>query len=244
MVCSSVCSAHLCFRGTMASIARLWDSAAQSDFCGARLLLLLLRMARRARVFASLCPTLASPRQSRSATRLPWHYCSSNYFFSRTVDPTDRGHAIGKSRRLQMMFATLLLALFPFSFLIYACNGDHYDLYSTLVLTVHILCIANVIFENRFVQVMLHDMFACLLAYGLLGSMRLSARICASFFTIVMLTTRLKYHRCLFLWWKRHRRVELDLVALVALFCGCARSRPILSPIDCVVAAAGFHALH
>lgn len=86
-------------------------------------------------------------------------------------------------------------------------------------------CLLNAyVFESKLLQIVLHDVFAYLVAHGLLVTQRPGVCTWTQYWAVLMLWTRAIYGRCLFLWWTNGRCKKMDVCILGALVASLCRA--------------------
>ena len=141
------------------------------------------------------------------------------------------------------MFHYLLAIIFPLTTVCmhydYDCDINHY----TLVLYTQILCIANQILKNKSFQLFLHDIFVYCLTYGLLSSTCDGMRVLTMCTAFAMVSTRIIFKRCLFLWWYTERNMDYDMIVTLVAFTNTMRTTSICHPFVCLIVAIYSHFL-
>lgn len=111
---------------------------------------------------------------------------------------------------------------------------EEYNFHYFIILT-HILCIINLFIRNKSFQLLLHDSLIYILTFGLVGSMRIYTKIISIIFSIVLLSTRFYYKRCIFLYWKTTRSIDFDIIVFGMVFFCLFRTFSLLGHKECIL---------
>ena len=111
------------------------------------------------------------------------------------------------------------------------CDRMHY----LFALVTQSLLIVNLKFCNVKTQVLLHDVFAYILGYGLLVSECTAFRCMTSLVAITMIITRIYFNKCLFMWWNTERNIDTDMFVFILLCFNMVRRSGLLPSHICLV---------
>ena len=88
------------------------------------------------------------------------------------------------------------------------------------ILFIQLICILNLIIADPRPQSSLHDAFVYVIVYGLLCSTNVYTQHLVSCIAFAMVSTRIAYNRCIFLWWNTERNIDYDvIVSIMTLVC-------------------------
>lgn len=123
------------------------------------------------------------------------------------------------------MFSRLLLLCMPLSIISWVIDGMDCDFYNYIIIcATQFCCAVNTRMQSQTFQLCLHDMFVYMITYGLMSSMCTGLRIYAMMIALFMISTRIVYGRCIFLWWKTQRNMDYDFLVFCMAFANMVRT--------------------
>ena len=103
-----------------------------------------------------------------------------------------------------------------------------------LIYNTQLGCTLNLFWRDPNIQLVLHDCFVYVLVYGLMCTTNTYTKLFALIISTAMLTTRLIYGRCIFLWWNQDRNIDYDVIILIMTILCCFRNTSFLNNFVCI----------
>ena len=124
-----------------------------------------------------------------------------------------------------------------FSILVsYYCgkNTPEEKLFYILIYNTQLFCVANLFFEDLYIQLLLHDCFVYVLVYGLMCTPHIHTKLFAISISTAMIVTRMMYDRCIFLWWNKNRNIDFDIIVFTMIIISYLRKSSVLPNWVCI----------
>jgi len=141
------------------------------------------------------------------------------------------------------MFSKLLFLSIHISFVGFKRSSDEEFLLYVLILSTQFLCTLNLLIMDKRLQLILHDSFVYVLAYGLLCSNIQFTKFFSVCMSFQVLLSRLYYKRCIFLFWKTSRNCDYDLILFSMILSCFLRNDSLLGNKQCMIIGFASHFL-
>ena len=113
--------------------------------------------------------------------------------------------------------------------------------FMSIVVCTHTLCIFNLVWSNRLLQLCMHDVFVYSILYANLVSQNNVIRVYGCILGVCMCATRMWYERCIFLYWHTSRNIDFDVWVWLVIAGNLSGLNVPLTQCGCAVIAVASH---